>query len=271
MAVKGNTGDGSAESKVVTKSFKIIYGIAPFKVVAINPNMEQLISLGINAQKEPEYLGEKSRVDIWMQTILSPTRVEGSADKSLEELGVEKQLIQKLTIFISDTAKGKSDGSTSVWINNFGSISSTPAGEQPTASWWKPNGQHIAREGEIELVKFLRAWVNAGPTDEVYIDDWAALIRGNVKELRDILITFKNNIVRSMIEVRVNKEGKSFAGINDSHHEPWNIVGLTNWTKAFKQLKTGQHISYSLKEYIAADPLPTADVPASSAANTEWT
>lgn len=272
MAVKGNIGDGSADSKVVTKSFKTIYGIAPFKVVAINPTMEQLISLGINAQKEPEYQGEKSRVDVWMESVLPVKKTEGSVDKSLEELGIEKQLIQKASIFISNTTKGKADGSTAVWINNFGNISGAPTGTQPTASWWKPEGQHIAREGEIELIKLIRAWVNAGPTDEVNIENWEALIRGDVKELRQILVDFKNNIVRSMIEIRVSKEGKPFAGINVDHHEPWNIYGLSGWTKAFKQLKERQFISYSLKEYIASDPTPTADAPASTTGDqTVWT
>lgn len=265
MAVQGNSSD-----VVVTKGFKTIYGIAPFKVLAINPTQEQLISFGINAQKEPEYLGEKSRLDIWMQTVLPEKPTEGSADKSLEELGLEKQMVQKLTIFLSDANKGKTDGSTQVWINNFGRICSMPAGQQPSASWWKNNGQHVAKEGEIELVKFLRAWCNAGPGDEVYIEDWAALIRGSVKELRDILTTFKNNIVRSMIEVRVTKESKVYAGIYNGHHEPWNIVGLTNWAKEFKEPKAGHHVSFQLKEFVHTAPTPTEDTP-EGGASTEKT
>ena len=267
MAVTGNKSD-----VIVTKSYKTIYGIAPMKVVAINPTMDQLISIGINAQKEPEYVGDKTRLEIWLETQLTEKKVEGSVDKSLEELGIEKQLVNKLTIFTSNTKKGKSDGSTVVWINNFGRICSTASNEQPAASWWKADGQHVAREGEIELIKFLRAWVNAGPTDEVFIDDWDALVAGNVKELRIILSDFKNNIFRSMIEVRVTKEGKAYAGIYGNHHEPFNIVGLTNWAKEFKEQKAGHYVSYQLKEFVHADPTPTADAAdVSSEAKSEWT
>lgn len=267
MAVKGNTGEVE-----VTKQFKTIIGIAPFKVVAINPTMEQLVSLGINTQKEPEYLGKKSRIDFWMQTQL-PATSDGGADKSLAELGIEKQLLEKQTIFISDEQKGKSDGSTVVWINKFGNICSTATGDKPSASWWKPDGEHIAREGEIEVLHFIRSWINSGPTDEVSIDDWSALIRGNVKELRDILKDYKENIVRSMIEVRISKEGKTYHGIYTGHHEPWNITSLTNWTKEFKVLKQGQHVSYQLQEFKHSNPIPTEDAaPAADATEkTAWT
>jgi len=264
MAVKGNTGNVE-----VTKSFRTIYGIAPFKVVAINPTQEQLIALGVNAQKEPEYLGEKTRIDIWCQSVLPEKPVVGGPDKSLEELGIEKQLIQKESIFISDKLKGKEDGTTTVFVNSFGSICSVAAGQQPAASWWKTNGQHVAREGEIELIKFLRAWVNAGSGDEVSIDDWSALIRGNVKELRDILTLFKDNIVRSMIEVRV-QEGKVYAGIYTSHHEPWNITGLTNWMKEFKVAKKNRFISYQLKEFVPTEPQATPDAEPSAEQKSEW-
>jgi len=266
MAIHGN--EGKVE---VQKNFKTIYGIAPFKVVAINPSLEQLVSLGINAQKEPEYVkDDKTRIEIWVQSQLPLTKVEG-VDKSLEELGLEKQLVQKMAVFISDKNKGKADGSTTTWINAFGSICSTPSGDTPSASWWKSQGQHVAREGEIELIKFIRAWVNAGAGDEVSIDNWDALLKGNVKELRDILTSFKDNIVRSMISVTV-KDGKTYAAIDQQHHEPWNIVGLTNWAKSFNgnPPRAGKFISFSLKEFVATEPTPTADAPEASAASSDW-
>lgn len=265
MAVQGHGSD-----EVVIKGFKTIYGIAPFKVVAVNPTLDELTSLGVNFTKEPEYVGEKSRIEFWLQTNLKEKKEEGSADKSLEELGIKEQIVQKVTFFISDKLKGKEDGTTEVWINNFGRVCSTPKGEKPSASWWKSDGEHVAREGEIELVKFLRAWVNAGTTDEVYIDDWGKLIAGNVKELKDILHTFKNNVVRSMIEVRV-KDGKTYTNIYPNYHEPWNIVGTTGWMKEFKVQKKGHFISYQLKEFVPNDPTPTADPVVSAEAKTEWT
>jgi len=267
MAVTGNAGEVK-----VQKEFKTIYGIAPFKVVAINPSMDQLISLGINAQKEPEYIkDDKARIEIWMESQLPKTKVEG-VDKSLEELGIEKQLVHKLTVFVSDKNKGKSDGSTTTWINSFGSICSTPAGSNPSASWWKSQGEHIAREGEIELIKFIRAWVNAGGGDEVSIDNWDLLVKGNIKELKDILTTFKDNIVRSMISVTTSKDGKTYSAIDQQHHEPWNIVGLTNWAKSFNgnPPKAGKYISFTLKEFVATEPTPTADAAPTSEASSEW-
>lgn len=265
MAVKGNSSD-----VIITKSFKTIYGIAPFKVVAINPTMDQLIALGVNAQKEPDYLAnDRVRVEFWLQSQLPKVKVEG-ADKSLEELGIENQIVQKLSIFISDKNKGKADGSTTTWTNNLGQIAGTPAGGTPQASWWKTTGQHIAKEGEIEILKFLRAWVNAGSTDEVSIDDWAALLKGNVKELRDILMTFKDNIVRSMIEVRTSKDGKFYPGISSQHHEPWNIVGLTGWAKSFNSNPPKAAYSFILKEFVPTEVTPTEDAAPAEGASSEW-
>lgn len=266
MAITGHQGE-----EVVTKGLRIIYGIAPFKVLAVNPSMDELISIGVNAQKEPDYVGDKARIEFWLQTCLNKEPKSGGSEKSLDELGIEKQMVLKLTIFVSDALKGKADGSTTVWINNFGNVSSTPAGETPSASWWKPAGQRVAREGEIELIKFLRSWVNAGSRDEVFIDDWDALLKGNVKELREIIKLYKDNIVRSMIEVRISKEGKMYSGIYDSHHEPWNIVGISNWVKEIKgNQKRNRFLSLELKEFVQGDIVPTDDPTPTTEEKSSW-
>lgn len=255
MAVQGNQGE-----VIVTKGIKTIYGIAPFKVLLVNPTMDELISLGVKATKEPEYATEdKMRIDFWCKTVLPEHPIKGSTDKSLEELGIEDQMVHKFTSFISNKTKGKADGSTETWINNFGSVCSVLPGQQPSATWWKTTGQRKAKEGEIELIKFIRAWVNAGPNDEVFFDDWDALVRGNVKELREIIATFKDNIVRLMIEVKVTGDGKTYSSIGNKHFEPWNVVGLTYWAKQYKVTPKNVYHSFQLAEFVPPVVTPTED------------
>lgn len=264
MAFKGNQGE-----VVVQKNFKTIYGIAPFKVVAINPSMDELIALGIKAQKESEYVGDdKTRIEIWCRSILPETKAAGQIDKSLEELGIGDQLVTKMAVFVSNKDKGKSDGSTQTWINNFGQICSVNVGETPSASWWKKSGERVSKEGEIELIKFIRAWLNMGPDDESYIDDWGKLVAGNVKELKDIMKDYKDNVVRSMIEVK-HKDGKTFASIGNRHHEPWNITGTAGWSRAYKMTPIGTYFSYQLQEFTPQAVTPTDD-PAVAADESEW-
>ena len=257
MAVKGNQGE-----VVVRKPSRLIYGIAPFKVVALNPTMEHLIELGIAATKEPEELTKDGKriINFYLKSVLPEVKKEGSTDKSLDELGLESQIVNRVTFFLSDKLKGREDGSTKVWINSFGAICSAPTGENPAdVSWWKRNGEHVAREGEVELIQFLRAWVNAAPADEVFIEDWDALLAGNLAELRDVVNTFTNNIVRAMIEVKVDDKGQSHTNIGNRHFEPWNITAITYWLKAYNKVSATIHYSYELKEFVPSVVTPTSD------------
>lgn len=264
MAISGNQGNVE-----VVKNYKQIYGIAPFKVLTVNPTMEELNAIGVNAQNEPNYIGDKTRIEIWCQSVLNAEPVVGSPDKSLKELGIEKQLVSKMSVFISNEQKSNSDKTKYVWINNYGQVLSAPTGSSPSQSWWKKQGERIAREGEIELIRFIRAWVNASPsTDEVFIDDWDKLMAGNVSEIREIIKTYKDNIVRSAIEISISKDGKAFAGIYNGHHEPWNVTGLKNWQDQFKTPRKNRFYSLTLKEFEHVEP--TADTAAPEEAKSAW-
>ena len=268
MAVNGNQGE-----VVIRKSSRQIYGIAPFKVVALNASMEHLIELGIPATKEPEELSKDGKriINFYLKTNLPEVKKEGSVDKSLEELGLETQLINKLTFFLSDALKGSKDGSTAVWINSFGSICSAPAGSTPADNtWWKHNGEHIAREGEIELIQFIRSWVNAATGDEVFIEDWDALLKGNLTELRDVVKTFTDNVVRAMIEVKVDDKGQARTQIGVRHFEPWNITILTQWVKTYNKVNPPTYFSYVLKEFVPTAPVPTDDPEVTSEEKSDW-
>ena len=55
---------------------KLKVGVVAFKIVALNPTLEELSKLGIDLQNEPQYLStgdnneQKIRLDFWLQSDL---------------------------------------------------------------------------------------------------------------------------------------------------------------------------------------------------------
>jgi len=252
MSVKVSAEQGQQE---VVKGIKQYTGIAPFKVIAINPNQVELIAIGINAQKEPEYLNEdKVRIDIWLQ--------------SVEEIG-GRHLFRKFSTFLEPNARMNNAKTKSEWINAFGTTCWTKDGDDPdvapSLNWFKQNGARKAYVGEGQLISFLRTWVNASAEDEVSLDTWDNILRGNVAELRDLVRIYKDNVIRAMMTVRSDDKGNFYDDVYAYYFSRWNITSVTGWAKHFKTntVKPNVHYSYDIQEFkpkpVQADPEPTAE------------
>lgn len=256
MALNGHSGD----EQVISQS-KLLIGIDKFKVVAINPNMEQLRSIDINAQKESEYLGiDKNgnaftKIDIWLK-------------------GDVQERPIKFTSFVRNETVLYKEKNKEQWINNFGVTATIPAGTIPEYDWFKNTGQRKAFVGEDKLIKFLRAWVNAASTDEVFIETWDDIFRGNMKELKEVLSNpkFKDNKVRAMMWVRESNDNKFFQEICPEFFTPAYVSSVTGWVRAFKSyIPKGITYSYDIKEFKPNIPTPDVDAPAeNTATNNDW-
>jgi hypothetical protein len=256
MAINGHEGN----EQVVSQN-KLLIGIDKFKVIAINPNMEQLVSIGINAQKEPEYLGVDknsspfTRIDIWLQ-------------------GEKQTRPIKFTTFARNENESFKEGTKTKYINNFGSTATCGVDEQPNYDWFKMVGVRKAYIGEEQLIKFLRAWVNSAATEEVFLETWPDIFRGNVKELRDVLANpkFADNKVRAMMWVRESADGKYFQEVAPIHFTPAYVTAVTGWTKSLKNYTPkGVTYSYDIKEFQPNVPTPDEESTVNTVeAKSEW-
>ena len=164
------------ETKQFTEFTKKV-GLFEAKVIAINPTAEEFNDvLGIQLKegsKFAEYLSPETkdkktslRVDIWLQDV-----------KSLEKF--------KLTYWLKDEIKWNRDKTKKQYINNIGNTSYA-ADPNDLLSWFAKRDYRVAFEGEEDLYKFLRAWLDVDYTkdDTTLQADWKKLMKGNVSELK---------------------------------------------------------------------------------------
>lgn len=193
MAIAGN--NSSVETQ---KVFNLYTGVGKAKVLAVNPNLEELNKLGFNFTNEPEYLTtdengvQKLKLQFFIQ----------NPDK--------EDLKTNITLFLENKDRVNKNGDKYEIINNLGqstwsesvdaAISRTNAkGEK----WFSEKGARIAKAGEVGLINFLVNWVNVKPGDEVSLDTINDIIsKGNVKELKDILSIYKDNVFKALYKVR---------------------------------------------------------------------
>ena len=104
MAVKGNN---SSEKTVKTKS--LFTGAVACKVLAVNPSKIELEKMGINTDKDPQYIIEKdgsksARIEFWVEADVTDT----------------VKPMSKVTFWLdSEVFVGKTSGKTQ-FINKYG-------------------------------------------------------------------------------------------------------------------------------------------------------
>jgi hypothetical protein len=269
MAVKGNVGQ-----EVILKSAKLYTGVAPFKVIAVNPDQAQLVAMGINAQKEPDYLnGEKVRIDFWLESQFSP--------KEMEAINLTEQIKSKFSVFMGSDFSTNAAKTKYEWINSFGNTAWSKDGDSedtvPQMTWFKTTGARKAYTGEGQLLNFIVNWVNSDTrTDEVFLEDWKNIFRGNITEIRELFNIYKDNIIRCMMDIRFGNEGKMFHEIYPYHFARWNQTAFTSWHKHFKGMEERGKVgniaySYEVKEYVPTAPTPDAEpTDNAAAASSDW-
>ena len=193
MAIVGNSSNVETQ-----KVFNLYTGIGKAKVLAINPNLEELNKLGFNFTNEPEYLTtdengvQKLKLQFFIQ----------NPDK--------EDLKTNITLFLENKDRVNQAGDKFEIINNLGqstwAVTVEEAIEKTNAKgekWFSEKGARIAKVGEVGLINLLINWVNVKPGDEVSLDTLNDIIsKGNVKELKDILSMYKDNIFKVLYKVR---------------------------------------------------------------------
>jgi len=243
MAFSGNEGN-----KEVVKQVKLFTGVAPFKVLAINPTVEELQALGINYQNEIKgYTGEKqlddgstvktARIDLWIQTMLT---VEEAVKYGFTKETAPK-IKTKISFFLEDREQTSKAGDKKEFINNFGRTCWGDPTEGPTAKWYDHTGSRVARVGEERLINFIRTWINASNESPVFFEKFSNLFNNDTMEMQEILKEFKDHLIRCLLVVN-EKNGQYYQNVFTGFFERSYRTAGTTWDSHFKkQDKNGKY------------------------------
>jgi hypothetical protein len=255
----------SSEEQVVANIKKYI-GVGNFKVVGINCTLDELEKLGFNYQKEPQYkveLGGKqySKVVFYVRN---------------EKLDIQN----KLEFLISNEEVVFSTGSKK-FVNDLAQSSVGASLEAVLArtndkgvSFFKNVNARAAKNGEVEILEFLVAWFNIKnfvskkeadakiQPDTVQIN-FAALVDGNVSELRKYHAVAKDNEVKLLLH-----EDKGYVNVYNRYFDR-ATANLNNFAKYITKQEAdgyppkGNYVVADLQEYIesVSSPKPNIDTP----------
>jgi hypothetical protein len=203
------------ETRSSSPSNKKLYtGIAPIKIVAVNPSRKEIASMyevDIEKVKEPNYFTEDStRLDFWYTNHDSITT----------------PLLGKFALFISNQARKSQAGKTqyidnhskTCWADSLGDLSERNT-KMADYNKLKLDKVREALRGEEDLYSLMRTYGNVDTnTAPFMLDDIKTIIKGNVSELRDFFNHFNK------------KDGgvKVLLGIKDGQYQDvWNSLFMT--------------------------------------------
>jgi hypothetical protein len=183
MAIQSN----SSTQEVTGGGIKLYSGLSNFNIVAINPTMAELHTLGINVKTEPNYYVEFSGEEYFKLTFWIKN----------EDLTTRMEVLMQSKHRVSQSGKNQ-------WMNNIGQ--STWSEDTPTYDWWKnTDTSRKAYTGEETLISFIKAWANVAYGDEVTLDTMDKIVKGDTTELKALVGLLAENQVRLLVGV---KDGK---------------------------------------------------------------
>lgn len=252
MAIKGNNSD-----QVFFQDIKLYTGPSAMRVVGICPTLGELQTIGFRFDKDPIYIGEKDGI--------STVRID-----VIFKSAVDENFKGKAAFFLENKERVSAKGSKEI-INNFGQSTWSATVEEALEKvgkggnkWFKPNGARVALVGEVQLITFLRDWLNVSPEDEATIDSYENLFKGNFKELQQYVKQAEKNTIYTLSTVKDGKYQQIHTGFfaRAQFTLPTVMRKLMNYVE--DQKKAGYPLkdafSYDFKVYtpslVSPDPEP---------------
>ena len=185
MAIESN----NSEEVVAGGGYQLYTGIAAVSVVAVNPTQAELQEIGINAKEEPKYSVEINGEEF--NKIVFYLRHDDP------NMTVRFDILAKPEHRLSKSGKA-------MWINNIGQM--TWSEEAPAYEWWKnSDSSRKAYVGEDTLVNFTKAWANVANGGKISFDTIDAIMKGDVKELKQLIKGLAANKLRVLVGVKDEK------------------------------------------------------------------
>jgi hypothetical protein len=221
------TGIKSNDSKdVVVNSIVYYGGLANMRVVAINPDGETLKKMYNleELKQEPEYMGvvikdnegaEQTYNKVVFHLQGEQFVITDKKDLAGNPIKVKEMIKTRVEYLVKDELKFASTGAP-LTINALGN-SSWQSEEKmlanPKMAWFtKYVPMHQGKVGEIELLEFVRNWMNVGSKDNCNFADFTAIANGNINELVAMAKARPNNEVTVLLGVNVKGEGTDKKG-----------------------------------------------------------
>ena len=193
MAVKQN----ASEEEVASAGVQLWTGIAPFKVLAVNPNLKELHEMDIMFQTEPKY-------EVKFENT-------GEANKIVFWLGNEDAKVPLEIIVTPGPWKAKKNDKVQ-WLNKsgqstWGEVMNDGSMDPEAIREWHedPDTFYQCPRGIDVLIEFIKAWANVAPGDEVFLDTYDKIANGDMKEIRALIKVLKENQARVLVYVRDGK------------------------------------------------------------------
>ena len=228
--------------------FKPLIGIAPVKVLAVNPSKEELEKIYGTAQtNDPNYLGvnketnaRTARIDFILQTI--PERCNG-----IEAISKVSFFLEKSNIVGSQSGKiqvidkyGQNAWATKEELANHTIPQYTNGPANIDKNYWP------AYVGQIQLLDFLRALMGVENARNYQNGEWVAnknlancesvlekidnYFQGDFSELREIINLQPNNVVRTLWGIR-DKDGKEYQTVYNEYFQKAGATTSTGFEK----------------------------------------
>ena len=188
MAIQSNASD----VQVGGGGIPLYCGIATMNVIAVNPSLGELHSLGINLKQEPNYTGiqmgeqTKNKLVFWVRN-------------------AEHEFTTRFEILVEPNERAESKTGKFQWINKFGQTAWGTENPSTQYEWFKNEGVRRSYAGEEMLIDFMKTWANVGRDGECAIDDIKAVMTGDVHELKQYVTALKVNRVRLLLGAKDDK------------------------------------------------------------------
>ena len=187
MAIQSNSSDVT----VTGGGIPLYTGIAAMRVIAVNPTVGELASLGINLKSEPVYTGitfgeqTKNKLCFWLHND-------------------EKNFNTRMEILVEDKHRKASSTGKHQVTNKYGQVTWAENPES-TPDWFKNEGVRRMYPGEEVLINFVKAWANIPNDGECSFDTIDDMMKGNVTEMKSLCDALKDNKLRVLLGVKDNK------------------------------------------------------------------
>lgn len=182
MAVKGKVAEFS-------EGFVKKVGLFEGEILAINPDENELRKIlgksGEDDMKNPEYLKETSDGDKMVNVTIWVKDVKSDFKASVKLPIIDKPLTNR-------------NGDKTKFINSQGNVSYFIDEVENLPDWFMGYPVRQAKSGEDRLYNFLKAWLQIDTYNDKSAEvsfDINKILRGNMKELRDMLKTEYNHTV----------------------------------------------------------------------------